>query len=57
MGIHKRLRYLFTSPERGYAWIRTPNVVCGERSPTEVMRGDIFSLARVRAYLDAQYVG
>ncbi len=25
MGIHKGLRYLFTDPARGYAWIRKPN--------------------------------
>ncbi|MEH2469247.1 uncharacterized protein (DUF2384 family) [Nitrobacteraceae bacterium AZCC 2161] len=55
MGIHKRLRYLFTSPERGYAWIGAPNYVFGERSPAEIMgQGDIFSLARVRANLDAE---
>jgi hypothetical protein len=57
MGIHKRLRVLFTSPEDGYAWIRTPNLVFGERSPAEVMRGDMFLLARERAYLDAERSG
>lgn len=57
MGIHKALRYLFTDVERGCAWIRTPNLVFGERSPAEVMRGDMFSLARVRAYLDAERGG
>jgi uncharacterized protein (DUF2384 family) len=57
MGIHKRLRYLFIEPERGYAWIKTPNLVFGERSPAEVMQGDMFSLARVRAYLDAERDG
>jgi uncharacterized protein (DUF2384 family) len=57
MGIHKALRHLFTDVERGYAWIRTPNLVFGERSPAEVMRGDMFSLARVRAYLDAERGG
>jgi hypothetical protein len=24
LGIHKALRYMFSSPERGYAWIRKP---------------------------------
>ncbi len=57
MGIHKALRYIFTDVERGYAWIRTPNLAFGERSPAEVMRGDMFSLARVRAYLDAERGG
>ncbi|MGB3445860.1 MAG: MbcA/ParS/Xre antitoxin family protein [Xanthobacteraceae bacterium] len=54
MGIHKRLRYLFSDPERGYAWIGKPNDVFGGRSPADIMeRGDMFSLARVHAYLDA----
>ena len=58
MGIHKGLRYLFTNPERGYAWIGKPNYAFGERSPAEIMgQGDIFSLARVRAYLDAERDG
>jgi hypothetical protein len=44
MGIHKRLRFLFTSPERGYAWIGKPNIVFGDRSPAEIMgQGSIFS--------------
>ncbi|WP_424631792.1 MbcA/ParS/Xre antitoxin family protein [Bradyrhizobium sp. SYSU BS000235] len=55
MGIHKRLRVIFTSPEQGYDWIGKPNYVFGERSPREIMgQGDMFSLARVRAYLDAE---
>ena len=55
MGIHKRLRSVFVDPERGYAWIRAPNLVFGERSPRDVMsQGDIFSLARVRTYLDTE---
>ena len=58
MGIHKGLRYLFTEAERGYAWVRKPNPVFGGRSPVQVMaQGDIFSLARVRAYLDAERGG
>jgi uncharacterized protein (DUF2384 family) len=55
MGIHKRLRYLFAYPERGYAWISKPNDAFGGRSPAEIMgQGNIFSLARVRTYLDAE---
>lgn len=58
MGIHKGLRYLFADPERGYAWIGKPNDAFGGRTPAEIMgHGDIFSLARVRAYLDAERGG
>jgi Protein of unknown function (DUF2384). len=58
MGIHKGLRYLFTDPERGYAWVGKPNPVFGGQSPVEIMAaGDIFSLARVRAWLDAERGG
>lgn len=58
MGIHKGLRYLFSEPERGYAWVRKPNRAFGGRSPAAVMaQGDIFSLARVRSYLDAERGG
>lgn len=58
MGIHKGLRYLFSDPQRGYAWVRKPNSVFGEKSPVAVMaQGDIFSLARVRSYLDAERGG
>lgn len=56
MGIHKGLRYLFSDPERGYAWVKKPNRVFGD--PVEIMaRRDIFSLARVRSYLDAERGG
>jgi hypothetical protein len=58
MGIHKALRYLFTDPARGYAWIAAGNTVFGGRSPVEVMaEGDIFALWRVRSYLDAERGG
>jgi uncharacterized protein (DUF2384 family) len=58
MGIHKRLRYLFRSPDCGYTWIGKPNSAFGERSPAEIMgQGDIVSLARVHAYLDAEQGG
>jgi len=58
MGIHKGLRILFTDPERGYAWVGKPNLAFGGRAPLEIMaQGDIFSLARVRAYLDAERGG
>lgn len=58
MGIHKGLRYLFSDPERGYAWVKKPNSVFGEKTPAAIMaQGDIFSLARVRSYLDAERGG
>ncbi|WP_035724781.1 MbcA/ParS/Xre antitoxin family protein [Fodinicurvata fenggangensis] len=58
MGIHKGLRHLFTEPDRGYAWVRKPNRAFQGRAPIEVMaEGDIFSLQRVRAYLDAERGG
>ncbi len=58
MGVHKGLRYLFSEVERGYAWVKKPNQAFGGRSPAEIMaQGDMFSLARVRAYLDAERGG
>ncbi|MFN3673427.1 MAG: antitoxin Xre-like helix-turn-helix domain-containing protein [Bosea sp. (in: a-proteobacteria)] len=58
MGIHKGLRILFTEPARGYAWISAPNDAFGQRAPIEIMaQGDIFSLARIRSYLDAERGG
>ncbi|HLS69388.1 MAG TPA: antitoxin Xre-like helix-turn-helix domain-containing protein [Kiloniellales bacterium] len=54
MGIHKSLHYLFSDPARGYAWVRHPNRAFDGRRPLDVMlEGSIFSLARLRAYLDA----
>lgn len=58
MGIHKGLRYLFSDPARGYAWVSKPNRAFGGRAPVEIMaQGDIFSLARVRSWLDAERGG
>src|SRR5690606_33543485 len=58
MGIHKGLRYLFSDPQRGYDWVKKPNAAFGDRTPVAVMAaGDIFSLARVRALLDAERGG
>lgn len=55
MGIHKGLRYLFTDPARGYAWIRKPNANFNGKSALDVMmRGEITDLIDVRAYLDAE---
>lgn len=58
MGIHKGLRYLFSDLERGYAWVKKSNRAFGGSTPVEIMaQGDIFSLARVRSYLDAERGG
>ena len=58
MGIHKGLRYLFADPERGYAWVKTPNRDFAGRTPVDVMaEGSLFALARVRSYLDAERGG
>jgi hypothetical protein len=55
MGIHKALRYVFTDPARGYAWIRKPNAALAGRSALDVMlRGEITDLIDLRAYLDAE---
>ena len=55
MAIHKGLRYLFTEPARGYAWIRKPNSAFAGQSALDVMmRGEITDLIDLRAYLDAE---
>jgi hypothetical protein len=58
MGIHKALRYLFTDPKRGYAWIAKPNEAFGGRSALDRMLGGAPSdVTAVRAYLDAERGG
>jgi hypothetical protein len=58
MGIHKALRYLFTEPARGYAWIRKPNEAFAGQSALDVMmRGEITDLIDLRSYLDAERGG
>ena len=55
MGIHKGLRYLFTEPSRGYAWIRKPNATFGGQSALDLMlRGEISDLSAMREWLDAE---
>ena len=55
MGIHKGLRYLFTDPARGYAWVKKPNDTFAGRSALDVMlRGEITDLIDLRSYLDAE---
>lgn len=58
MGIHKALRLIFTEPQRGYGWIRTPNAAFGGESALGVMLGgELTDLMRVRRYLDAERGG
>jgi hypothetical protein len=58
LGIHKALRYMFTSPERGYEWVRRPNAVFGGRSALDrMLQGAPTDIAAVRAYLDAERGG
>ncbi len=58
LGIHKALRYMFPSPERGYAWVRKPNAAFGGRSALDKMlQGAPTDIAGVRAYLDAERGG
>ncbi|MFC3704562.1 antitoxin Xre-like helix-turn-helix domain-containing protein [Devosia honganensis] len=58
MGIHKGLRYLFSDPARGYAWVKRPNLAFGGATPLAIMvEGSMFGLSRVRAWLDAERGG
>lgn len=58
MGIHKALRIIFKEPQRGYAWIRSPNEAFAGRSALDVMLGgELTDLMRVRRYLDAERGG
>jgi hypothetical protein len=58
LGIHKALRYMFSTPERGYSWIRNPNTAFGGHSALDrMLQGAPTALAAVRAYLDAERGG
>lgn len=58
MGIHKALRIIFREPQRGYAWIGSPNDAFAGRSAREIMLGgELTDLMRVRRYLDAERGG
>jgi hypothetical protein len=58
MGIHKALRYMFTDPARGYAWVRRPSAAFGGRSALQrMLAGAPGDIAAVRAYLDAERAG
>ena len=58
MGIHKALRYMFSEPQRGYDWIRKPNIAFSEYSALDrMLQGAPSDLTAVRAYLDAERAG
>jgi hypothetical protein len=58
MGIHKALRYLFTEPKRGYAWMTRPNEAFGGRAALDrMLAGAPSDVTAVRAYLDAERGG
>ncbi len=55
MGIHKALRYMFSTPDRGYEWMRRPNLAFGGKSALDrALAGAPSDLAAVRNYLDAE---
>ena len=58
LGIHKALRYMFTTADRSYAWIRKPNSRFGGHSALDwMLQGNPTDLASVRSYLDAERGG
>lgn len=58
LGVWKSLQILFTSEDRGCAWLRRSNEFFDNASALEVMLSGRFSdLYRVRWYLDAQRGG
>ena len=55
MGVHKALRYMFTEPERSYAWVSKPNAAFGGRSALDrMLAGAPSDITSVRVYLDAE---
>jgi hypothetical protein len=58
IGIHKALRVLYADRERGYRWIKTPNLAFGDRTALEIMlSGNLSDLIKVREYLDGFVAG
>jgi hypothetical protein len=58
LGIHKALRYMFSSPERGYEWVKKPNEAFGGKSALDKMlQGAPTDIAEIRAFLDAERAG
>ncbi len=58
LGIHKALRFMFTAPERAYAWVRKPNEAFGGLSAlAKMLQGAPTDIADIRNYLDAERAG
>ncbi len=58
MGIHKALHYMFADPERGYRWVRQPNLAFGGQSALDrMLAGAPSDISHIRAYLDAERGG
>ena len=58
LGIHKALRYMFSSPERGYEWVKKPNEAFGGKSALDKMlQGAPTDIAEIRAFLHAERAG
>jgi hypothetical protein len=58
LGIHKALRFMFTVPERAYAWVRKPNAAFGGLSAlAKMLQGAPTDIADIRAFLDAERAG
>ena len=55
LGIHTALRCIYSEPEHGYEWIRTPKKAFCGKSALDVMKsGKITDLAQTRNYLDGE---
>lgn len=56
--IYVSLRMIFPDPNRGHGWMRRPNAIFQGQRPLDVLaRGDLDSLRRVRAYVEAEAQG
>ena len=54
VGVHVGLCGLFDEPERGYAWVRSPNKKFKGKSPLDIMmQGKVENLIRVHNWLHA----
>ena len=58
LGCLLALRYMFSSPERGYEWVKKPNEAFGGKSALDKMlQGAPTDIAEIRAFLDAERAG
>ena len=54
IGVHVGVCSLFAEPERGYAWVRSPNKKLNGKTPLDIMmQGKIENLIRVHNWLQA----